>query len=44
MADRAVARAADAAEAFVLDGLEAAMNRFNTSSDGTIETTEEEAR
>jgi len=34
---RAVGRAADAAEVFVTDGLEAAMNRFNSTKDDTID-------
>ena len=44
VADRAVARAADAAEVFVTEGLDVAMNRFNISTEGSKETTEEEAR
>jgi PTH1 family peptidyl-tRNA hydrolase len=45
-ADRAIARAADAVEAFVDDGFQAAMNRFNAKADGGTgdEAIEEERR
>jgi len=43
--DRAIARAADAVETFVDDGFQAAMNRFNSASDGgTSEDTSDEER
>ena len=35
--ERVIARAADAAETFVTDGIEMAMNRFNASDDLTSE-------
>jgi hypothetical protein len=35
--DRAVTRAADAADTFVSDGVHLAMNRFNASGDATGE-------